>query len=215
MAEIFAGTEKPRMYIGDEEIGGGGKSRDFAGYLDAWRNTFEVKNTRHWLVRATSFEIKICIYWETGAIIGASDDRKFMFGTAQDNYYANPSMELWCDSNGVGEVWSGITTEADTWTNTDLNNITLNNGLNYFKMSYDKTTGLATISYSADDVTYQTITTMDIGSGTVVNDIYPFGLANNGNDGSRYFPAVAKCHMVLPECRVKSSNGLFWGYVEE
>lgn len=214
MADIFAGTEKPKLYIGDEEIGGG-KSRDFVGYLDAWRNTFEVKNTQDWLVRATSFEIKICIYWETGAIIGASNDRKFMFGTAYDNYYANPSMELWCDSSGVGEVWSGITTDTGTWTNTDLNNITLNNGLNYFKMSYDKTTGLATISYSTDDVTYQTITTMDIGSGTVVNGIYPFGLANNGNNGSRYFPSVAKCHMVLPECRVVSSNGLFWGYLEE
>lgn len=214
MAELFAGTEKPRMYIGDEEIGGG-KSRDFVGFLNAWRNTFEVSRTQDWLVRATSFDIKICFYWESGVAIGTSSERKFMFGTAYDNYYVNPSMEIWCDTNGNGELWSGITTATDSWTNTSLNNITLNNGLNYIKMSYDKTTGIATISHSADDVTYQTITTMDIGTGTVVNGIYPFGLGNNGNHGSRYFPEIATCHMVLPECRVESSNGLFWGYVEE
>lgn len=214
MADIFAGTEKPKLYIGDEEIGGG-KSRDFVGFVDAWRNTFEVRRTQNWLVRATSFEIKFCFYWENGALIGTSETRKFMFGTAYDNYHVNPSMEIWCNASGVGELWSGITTDTESWTNTSLNNITLNNGLNYFKMSYDKTTGIATISHSADDVTYQTITTMDIGAGTVVNGIYPFGLGNNGNNGSRYFPEEAKCHMILPECRVVSSNGLFWGYVEE
>ena len=104
MADIFAGTEKPKLYIGDEEIGGG-KSRDFVGYLDAWRNTFDLTNSQDWLVRATSFEIKICFYWETGAIIGASDNRKFMFGTAYDNYYAKQSMEIWCDTNILGELW--------------------------------------------------------------------------------------------------------------
>lgn len=214
MADIFVGAKKPKLYIGDEEIGGG-KSRDFVGFLDAWRNTFEVRGTQDWLVRVTSFTIKFCFYWGSGYAIGTSSERKFMFGTAYDNYYVNPSMEIWCDTNGNGELWSGITTATGSWTYTSLNNITLNNGLNYIKMSYDKTTGIATISHSADDVTYQTITTMDIGSGTFVNGIYPFGLGNNGNNGSRYFPENATCHMVLPECRVESSNGLFWGYVEE
>lgn len=214
MAEIFAGTEKPRMYIGDEEIGGG-KSRDFVGGAESWRDTFNILDTQDWLVRATTFTIKFCFYWKTGFAIGASDNRKFMFGTAYDDYYVNPSMEIWCNASGVGEVWSGITTDTGSWTNTSLNNITLTNGLNYFKMSYDKTTGVATIAYSADDVTYQTITTMEIGTGTVVNGIYPFGLGNNGNNGSRYFPVEKDCHIILPECRVVSSNGLFWGYVEE
>lgn len=178
-------------------------SNDIVGFV---ASPFVVARTGSQFDTSKDFDIVVA-FW-----LGANHPtiKGALFGTNYSGaFYKYPSIEIFSD-----HIWCGLSENGGSWQYSfDFNVSWVEDSYNYVKLSYRKSTGMATYYTSTDGASWTQVGQINTSDTTLYNtSSFNLCMGTNAIDSNLNVPCSSDMYIAVERCKIISEGTLIFGY---